>query len=153
MSRGKKQGGAQRELQVAVESDFSRMLGPMFEQMRRAAVEEAKAEMRAEMRGGPAPEPEPPPERPPAPRAVPGPERQPGSRYAAPGVRVRRGQIKPEDAGETKIWSAFMDPEVIAAFRKKVKEYGMTQRYAAEQAFMDWVNKPGVGKRDWKNPR
>jgi hypothetical protein len=141
----KKEAGAQRELQVAVESDFGRMLGPMFAQMRRAAVEEAKAEMRAEMRGKPAPEPEPPPE----PRVVPGPQRKPGSRYGEPGVRVRKlGRIEAGTSGEkTKIWSAFMDPEIIAAFREEARHAGMTQRYAAEEAFSDWVKKKSGGKR------
>ena len=151
MPRGKKQG-AQRELQVAVESDFARMLGPMFNQIRQEAIEAAKAEMRAEMGGRPAPEPEPPPEPGEEPKSLPGPERKPGSRYAGPGIRVRKHRLE-GDAHKTKIWSAFMDPDVIEAFRRKVKDYGMTQRLAAEQAFMDWVNKPGVGKRDWKNPR
>lgn len=143
MVRGKKQGGAQRELQVAVDSDFSRMLGPMFEQMRREAVEAAKAEMRAEMGAKPPPEPEAPPE---PPKSLHGPPRQPGSRYREPGIRVRKHQLSGVKH-ETKIWSAFMDPEIIKAFREEVQYAGMTQRFAAEEAFADWVKKKSGGKR------
>src|ERR1044072_2586678 len=103
------------------------MLGPMLERIRAEAVEAAKAEVRAELAGVSAPKAEPE-------RGLPGPARGPGSRYTEAGIRVRKHRLGGNKHG-TKIASAFMAPAVIEAFRNKVKEYGMTQRYAAEQAF------------------
>ncbi len=157
------------ETVVSIESSFAESLAPMLAQMRQEAMAAAMAAVREELKGtkstaGPpapvsrapqilreAPEPEP------ADDTVGRPWKPgPGSRYVEPGTRVsKRGRLDSKPA-KSKVWSGFFEPAIIEAFRDKCKYHGITQRFGAEQAFIDWIKKPGVGGRErevsWKPP-
>ncbi len=79
-----------------------------------------------------------------------GPLRGPNSRYGEPGVRSRKRMGHME---ETKIWSGFLDRELVDRFKEKCKKTGVTQRRAMEWAMEYWVKMPGVGEREvkWKS--
>lgn len=80
-----------------------------------------------------------------------GPQRGPNSRYGEPGIRSRKRLA--DQGEETKIWSGFLDRELVDKFKSKCKKHGVTQRRAMEWAMNYWVEMPGVGEREakWKS--
>jgi hypothetical protein len=142
----------QGELAVggSIESAFAQSFGPMLEQIRQQAMNAAMDAAREEVKKQ-------------APRELSnaeilgdiregerGPLRGPNSRYGEPGVRSRKRLA--DQGEEAKIWSGFMDRELVDRFKAKCKKYGVTQRRAMEWAMNYWVNMPGVGEREvkWK---
>lgn len=72
----------------------------------------------------------------------------PGSRYIEPGTRIsKRGRLDSKPA-KSKVFSAFLDPNIVEPFRQKCKRLGITLRYGVEDAMKDWTAKQGAGERE-----
>lgn len=147
---------------VSIESTLAESLGPLLAKIQADSMKAAMDAVREELKGQ-APQPSLPA---PVSRAKPelrgqtAPDAEagrpwhpaPGSRYVEPGTRQNKKGRLDSKPSKSKVFSAFLDPGILATFREKCQRHGITQRFGLEQALVDWIKKPGVGEREveWK---